>query len=216
MRLTRSGWALTALAAAIGLLLVPETTTLVQDVRGDDFPQAAQALAALLLLVLSAWIVLVAGLGAAAGASGLVGAVTPRLVRRALFVGAAGALAVSPVHADRGAAPVEHTVDGLPLPDRPVTGGSLPAEPMSRRLAPTAAAAVRPSSALREPARQVVVRAGDTLWAIAERSLPPGSSASDIARACARWHTANHAVIGDDPDLLFPHQRLTPPGKDHP
>ncbi|MET0953497.1 MAG: LysM peptidoglycan-binding domain-containing protein [Aeromicrobium sp.] len=215
MWLTRSGWALAALATAIVLLLLPETASLARDARGDDFPRAARALVALLLLALAVWIMLIVGLGAAIGSPGLVRAVTPRLARRALFVGAAGALAVSPVHADRGVAPVEHTVDGLPLPDRPTTG-STAGELVPSRPAPTAPAVMRHSPALRYPARPVVVRDGDTLWAIAERSLPPGSSTTDIARATARWHAANRAVIGDDPDLIFPHQRLTPPGKDQP
>jgi nucleoid-associated protein YgaU len=110
-----------------------------------------------------------------------------------LFAGAAGALALSPVQADRAVTPAHHDLTGLRLPDRPI--------------------AVAPSVHDGPPA--VVVRPGDTLWAIAARSLPTGATAPQIAEACAQWHAANRDVIGDDPDLIFPTQHLTPPpGKD--
>jgi hypothetical protein len=59
--------------------------------------------------------------------------------------------------------------------------------------------------------RPVVVAPGDSLWAIAARSLPAGSSAADVAASWPRWYAANHAVIGADPDLVQPGQRLMPP-----
>ena len=57
----------------------------------------------------------------------------------------------------------------------------------------------------------MVVEPGDTLWAIAARALPPGSSDADIALECSRWYAANRATIGSDPDLIHPLQRLNPP-----
>lgn len=60
-------------------------------------------------------------------------------------------------------------------------------------------------------AREVVVRRGDTLWSIAARALGPAATDEQIARAWPRWWAANHRVIGDDPDLIRPGQRLTPP-----
>jgi hypothetical protein len=57
----------------------------------------------------------------------------------------------------------------------------------------------------------VVVRAGDTLWALAERSLP---SAADDGAVTARWHliyALNRDRIGPDPDLIQPGQRLRLP-----
>lgn len=84
-------------------------------------------------------------------------------------------------------------LSGLPLPERAVA---------SRR-APH-----------RGPERVVVVRPGDSLWAIARRELPPGASDAVVTD---RWHeiyAANRDVIGPDPDLVRPGQRLLLPRKD--
>jgi len=57
----------------------------------------------------------------------------------------------------------------------------------------------------------VVVRAGDTLWALAERALPAGA---DNGAVTARWHRIyrlNRDLIGPDPDLIQPGQRLRLP-----
>jgi hypothetical protein len=81
------------------------------------------------------------------------------------------------------------TLSGLPLPDR---------------------AAVPPLP----DQRTVLVRPGDTLWSLAERDLPAGSPAALVS---ARWHAiyaANRSLIGPDPDLIAPGQRLRLPGKD--
>lgn len=58
-----------------------------------------------------------------------------------------------------------------------------------------------------------VVRRGDTLWDIARRHLPDGAGPSRIARAWPRWYAANREVIGDDPALILPGQRLLIPGR---
>lgn len=69
----------------------------------------------------------------------------------------------------------------------------------------------------REPAepapthQRVAVRPGDTLWALAARTLPPGAGDAQVA---ARWHhlyALNRAVIGADPDLIVPGQQLVLP-----
>lgn len=88
---------------------------------------------------------------------------------------------------------------GLPLPDRAVAG-----------------AASRPRTEHRrgEPQRTVLVRPGDTLWSLAARDLAAGSP--DVLVA-AHWHAiyaANRALIGPDPDVIVPGQRLRLPGKD--
>lgn len=57
----------------------------------------------------------------------------------------------------------------------------------------------------------VVVRRGDTLWDIARRHLPAGASDAQVARAWPRWYAANRAVIGSDPALIRPGQRLRVP-----
>lgn len=88
------------------------------------------------------------------------------------------------------------------------TGSTTPGPPSS------AGAAQRLLGApTREPAAAtpVVVRRGDTLWAIAARHLGPRATPAAIATAWPRWYAANRTVIGADPDLLLPGQRLTPP-----
>lgn len=58
---------------------------------------------------------------------------------------------------------------------------------------------------------RVVVRKGDTLWAIAARHLGAEASDAQIARAWPRWYAANADVIGDDPDLILPGMQLRVP-----
>lgn len=57
----------------------------------------------------------------------------------------------------------------------------------------------------------VLVESGDSLWAIAAERLGPGATSGEIAAAVAAWYQANHDVIGPDPDLIHPGQRLAPP-----
>lgn len=63
----------------------------------------------------------------------------------------------------------------------------------------------------------VVVEPGDTLWALAsDRLTDTNPSVTDppdaeIAAAVERWHRANRAVVGDDPDLLLPGMVLRRP-----
>ncbi|MTD12975.1 LysM peptidoglycan-binding domain-containing protein [Nakamurella sp. YIM 132087] len=61
-----------------------------------------------------------------------------------------------------------------------------------------------------EPAEVVVLR-GDTLWGIAAAHLPTGATDAEIDTAWRAWYVANRQVIGDEPDLLLPGQRLTAP-----
>jgi nucleoid-associated protein YgaU len=90
------------------------------------------------------------------------------------------------------AAVTTHSLDGLPFPDRPQSD--------------------RPH---RVVGQIVIVQPGDTLWAIARRSLPDGASDAETAQSCDEWFAANRAVIGNDPDLIVPAQRLHPPTKEH-
>ena len=194
MRPSRSGWALASLAALSVWFIGPSTHAAWAAASGTDFPQALLGVASLLQLVLAGWVLLTIVLGQLGVTSRLLQAVTPQLMRSVLFTGAAGALAITPAHADRGTSPapasVQHSLDGLRLPDRPdmVTAVS----------------------------HDVVVRPGDTLWAIARRSLPTSASNAQIARECVRWYAANRDVIGEDPDLIHPSQRLTPPSQTPP
>lgn len=140
--------------------------------------------------------------GAAAGAAVLVGwcavlsllaLVDPRLIRHLaprwvvmLVLGGAGAgLMASPAAASGD-------LDGLRLPDRPVG------------VTPVAVEQPPP------PAHHVVV-AGDSLWTIAARHLPPGHGTAQIAAATTAWHERNRDVIGPDADYIVPGQVLIAP-----
>lgn len=71
------------------------------------------------------------------------------------------------------------------------------------------AATMSPTSAA--PAPVHLVGPGDSLWAIAARSLGPGASDAEIAAEWPRWYRANRAVIGSNPSLLLVGTSLTVP-----
>ena len=159
--------------------------------------------------------VLVGRLPGAVGRAGsaVAARVTPRVLR-GLVGTALGATVVAPA-ALAGPAASADLVDRLPRLDRLVTtvhGGS-PTRAAPALTAPrtTAAASPRPASSVPDRGGHVVVRAGDSLWRIAERTLPPGADAADVAREWPRWYAANRSVIGPDPGLLLPGEQLEPP-----
>lgn len=86
---------------------------------------------------------------------------------------------------------------GLPLPDR-ATGG--------RRSDAGGAGRVH------------TVAPGEHLWGIARAELGPQASNARVAAHVRELHRANAAVIGEDPDLILPDQRLRlppVPGRNH-
>lgn len=74
---------------------------------------------------------------------------------------------------------------------------------------PAAAPAAAPAQAA------VVVQPGDTLWALAERSLQAAGTSEPTAAAVAAtwpsWWAANRDAVGDDPHLLLPGTPLVAP-----
>ena len=76
-----------------------------------------------------------------------------------------------------------------------------------------AASPQRSPAASRTAGREVEVRPGDSLWTLAARELGPRATDLEIARFWPRWHTANRAVIGEDPDHLLPGMVLTVPDR---
>lgn len=143
-----------------------------------------------------------------------------RLVAVACGVGVLATAA--PAHAapaDPGPGPASgrSIVVGLPLPTRPL-GVPPPRAALDVAPRPVLAPKVAPSPVVERPASvsggpTVTVRAGDSLWAIAERLLPDDADAADIDSAWrALWH-GNRSAIGDDPDLIQPDTalRLTDP-----
>ncbi|HWJ82103.1 MAG TPA: LysM peptidoglycan-binding domain-containing protein [Nocardioides sp.] len=115
---------------------------------------------------------------------------------RAAVLAACG-VAVLATAAPAGATPRPVSpLDGLPLPDRAVgaaTTRSGTADPIARGPA------------------TVRVRPGDTLWSIAVTALGPRATEADVATYWPRIGTRNAALIGDDPDLILPGQRLELP-----
>lgn len=196
MRLSRSGLGLAVFAAAVAAALGPRVPHYLADIRGPSFPDALLALGSLIALGLAGWVLTIAALAMLGVSSRVLARFTPALLRGALLAGAAGVIAVGPAHAGELTGPetrLPHSVNGLRLPDRP------------EAQAPA-------SSTMRDRTSQAVrVRPGDTLWAIAARSLPADATDAQIAAATRAWHHLNRAVIGADPNLIFPTQRLIPP-----
>lgn len=52
---------------------------------------------------------------------------------------------------------------------------------------------------------------GDSLWSIAARRLGKGATATRVAHYWPRVYAHNSSVVGDDPSLIHPGQRLTLP-----
>jgi Tfp pilus assembly protein FimV len=72
-----------------------------------------------------------------------------------------------------------------------------------------------PSPTKPHPPAHVTVHPGDSLWGIAaneeQRRLGRSPQAGEVARAWPRWYVANRDVVGADPDVIRPGQRLTAP-----
>lgn len=88
--------------------------------------------------------------------------------------------------------------------------GWVPDRPLVRRQPSLRLVATSPP---REERPGVVVRRGDTLWAIARQHLGPGATDAEVAQEWPRWHRANQAVIGPDPDRLLPGMVLRAPSR---
>lgn len=85
--------------------------------------------------------------------------------------------------------------------DWPAARSAVPAAPVPGPPAPTS----HPAGSA------VVVTRGDTLWGIAARHLDAGADVAAVAREWPRWFAANRQVIGANPNLLLPGQRLAEP-----
>lgn len=96
-----------------------------------------------------------------------------------------------------------------------VGGGAADPPVVSQPVTP--AEAVPPISSVQTDSRggTYIVQAGDSLWRIAERTLAARDSgevtSADIARFWPTVYRANRALIGDDPNLIFPGQPLQIP-----
>ncbi|HJQ44090.1 MAG TPA: LysM domain-containing protein [Jatrophihabitantaceae bacterium] len=126
-------------------------------------------------------------------------AVAPRLIVRVVATVAGGAVAAAPASAT--AVPSSGT--GVAPPVVPATASLAPLVPPVLPMSPAAASG----------RSAVVVRSGDTLWAIARDHLARDAGPAEVSCAVARWHAANRAVLGADADLILPGQHLLPPSQ---
>lgn len=116
---------------------------------------------------------------------------------------------IAPSDSRRPAEPPGDTQPADPDPaGQPATGQPAATEATPT---PTAGLALEPTRERPSAAGEVVVKRGDTLWAIAADHLGPDATAPAIAAEWPRWYAANRAVIGDDPDLILPGTILHPP-----
>ncbi|WP_377323858.1 LysM peptidoglycan-binding domain-containing protein [Pimelobacter simplex] len=176
-----------AAAVLAGLTLGPGALRLVRLVRapGTTFAE--------LLVQCCTAIALVAVAGLWLAATDVARAVVLRRPGRVGPVRAA-LLALCGITALAGTAAPAGAADPPPAPAPSLAGLPLPDRPTGTRS---------------EPGRlHLVVRPGDTLWAIAERALGPGATAREVAAHWPRIHVRNAAVIGPDPDRIRPGQLL--------
>ena len=167
-----------------------------------DFEAALVALSSLGLVACAGWLALAATVVVFEAVLGVCVArsVCPLRLRRGLLLACGVAIGVglsAPAVADAPGSAEPRTatartgpVSGLAVPDR--TTGSTPI--------PTEAT----------PA-DVLVRAGDSLWALAARALPEGAGDAQVATTWRAIYAANATRIGTDPDLIFPGTMLRLP-----
>ena len=111
--------------------------------------------------------------------------------------------------------PITLTADAAAAPDdaRQPTASSTGPPQDQQAVAPSAVLTTEPSREHPPADGEVVVHRGDSLWTIAARHLGPNATDADIAAEWPRWHAANRAVVGDDPDLILPGMVLRPPAR---
>lgn len=210
-RAARPAAAALATSTAVGAVVRCHPTGFA--VRTDDPTSAVVSAAAwlawalLCYLLVAATVVALAALPGAAGTTiAALRPLAPRTVRRVVeaAAGTVVATAVGVAAVPASAAPP------TPAPSRVTATSPLDwpglAEPATRAT-PTATTA--PASPVR-----LVVHRGDSLWTLSARLLGSRASATRVAATWPRLYAANRAVIGADPDLIRPGQRLVPPAPD--
>jgi hypothetical protein len=143
----------------------------------------------------------------------------PLVVRSALFGLCGVALTTGltgPATASGDAPPAPPPLTGLRLPERigvhPSAGAAPVKAPMEAAVeVPVEAPVGAPGEAPASISDTVVVSRGDTLWAITAEWLGPGASDQDVASAWPAVFALNRDVIGHDPGLIEPGQRLLLP-----
>lgn len=179
------------------------------------------------LFVAAVWLALGLLVTAASTLPGALGSAAERVshlllpaVLRRVLAGAAGlGVVLAPVCASAGAqtispgGPGVSTTASAPVPNPPTGTATLPA-PLWPTAAAEPATPSTPSTPRSRPAPvpdRARVAPGDSLWLIAAHRLGDAATAADVARYWPRVYAHNRAVVGDDPALIHPGQRLTLP-----
>jgi nucleoid-associated protein YgaU len=194
LRSAALGCTTTAGATGVGWLTLPAISAAPTALRsGDGFADVLVAACAAAAVVAAAWLWAITTdvVADVLRTGGRVAVRRPGPLRLVLL-SACGAVVLSatavPASADDSRPLAPHSLSGLPLPDRATSD-----------VPPLHDAARTPT--------EVTVRPGDSLWSIAERHLGPSATVG-------YWHRIydrNAAVIGPDPDLILPGQRLELP-----
>lgn len=211
-------WGLTTSAALTAVVLGADAAGGLPLASTGAFDQAVVALAGAVAVLVCPWLWLLTTWGVVDALRGRAVPTGPGWWRRATMLAcgcAAGVAVALPAHAQEASgdpAPLGGTatagvrstqlLDGLPYPERPARPGPTTPATSTSRTVPAATTS----------ADHHLVRPGDTLWSVTSTHLADGSTlptAADVARAVARLHDANRPVVGDDPDLILPGQRLT-------
>jgi nucleoid-associated protein YgaU len=129
--------------------------------------------------------------------------VTPSLIRRlvttatgaSLFLGPAVASATPTAPSSAAGMPVSAAAAGGASATRSLPAATTPGPPLD----PAPAAGT------------VLVKPGDSLWRLTAQRLGPSASDRQIAVDWPYWYSANRQVIGRNPNLLRPGERLTVP-----
>jgi nucleoid-associated protein YgaU len=191
----------TGLAVAAGAVLGGSAAHLLAaEAWRAGFDGLLVDLAGLALLACAAWLWLVTTATALDVTAGRVPVRAPGTTRRLVLAACGVAIAAgaaAPAFAGGAGDDPAAVLVGLALPDRVS--------------APAVGRPVARAGALPGPAHEVVVRPGDSLWRIAEASLPAGAGDAEVDARCRALYAANRAVVGADPDLIHPGQRLRLP-----
>lgn len=213
--------AVTATLAALGLLawLVPHLATVGPEAT-SSFEMLLLALSESAAAVAICWLwalVLLVVRDALRGRSHASAPRAPAVLRRLVLAGcglslAGGLLAPAHAGADEEARATAQALVGLAVPDRmPTTRWQRAVVDAVTGVTPGGTTGARRASPGGD--REVVVSPGDSLWSLASGSLPDGADPEAVARRWHRIYRENRTVIGADPHLILPGQRLVLPGR---
>lgn len=125
----------------------------------------------------------------------------PRFVRHAVRAGMGASVTAAVVAAPSAAFAT------TPAPPLPQTAAPTLTSPSPLEW-PGLTAAKPPPAKQRAP---IVVRPGDSLWRLTADLLGPDATPRRIADTWPRLYAENRHVVGADPNLIHPGQRLVPP-----